>query len=239
VARTAFDLDLAPKPSSARLTALRYARRIRDLIELARLHRPIGIWLLLWPVLWAVWIAGASHPAPRRVLVVGMSTGAWTRVITSFPHVERIDIVEINPGYLQLVARYPEVAPLLSDPRVHIHIDDGRRWLRRHPEATFDLVVQNTTYHWRANATNLLSREYFAEVKSHMRPGAIATFNTTGSLDVLRTAQEVFPAAFKFRWFVYVSDHDFRTPPDVAFARLRECRLDGHPAFEPQLPILI
>jgi len=179
-------------------------------------------------------LLGASHPAPRRVLVVGMSTGAWTRVITSFPHVERIDIVEINPGYLQLVARYPEVAPLLSDPRVHIHIDDGRRWLRRHPEATFDLVVQNTTYHWRANATNLLSREYFAEVKSHMRPGAIATFNTTGSLDVLRTAQEVFPAAFKFRWFVYVSDHDFRTPPDVAFARLRECRLDGHPAFEPR-----
>ncbi len=56
------DLELAPKPSSGRLTALRYARRARDLLELARLHRPIGIWLLLWPVLWALWIAGAAHP---------------------------------------------------------------------------------------------------------------------------------------------------------------------------------
>ena len=56
------DLELAPKSSSGRLTALRYARRARDLIELARLHRPIGIWLLLWPVLWALWIAGAAHP---------------------------------------------------------------------------------------------------------------------------------------------------------------------------------
>jgi 4-hydroxybenzoate polyprenyltransferase len=74
VATNQFDLDLAPKPSSSKLTALRYARRARDLVELARLHRPIGIWLLLWPVLWAVWIAGASHPAPKVVVVFVLGT---------------------------------------------------------------------------------------------------------------------------------------------------------------------
>jgi 4-hydroxybenzoate polyprenyltransferase len=74
VAANQFDLDLAPKPSGAKLTALRYARRARDLIELARLHRPIGIWLLLWPVLWAVWIAGASHPAPKVLVVFVLGT---------------------------------------------------------------------------------------------------------------------------------------------------------------------
>ncbi|HTU65741.1 MAG TPA: 4-hydroxybenzoate octaprenyltransferase [Steroidobacteraceae bacterium] len=70
------DLDLAPKPSGARLTALRYARRARDLVELARLHRPIGIWLLLWPVLWAVWIAGGSHPSPKVLVVFVLGTVA-------------------------------------------------------------------------------------------------------------------------------------------------------------------
>ena len=74
VAANQFDLDLAPKPSGAKLTALRYARRARDLIELARLHRPIGIWLLLWPVLWGVWIAGASHPAPKVLVVFVLGT---------------------------------------------------------------------------------------------------------------------------------------------------------------------
>jgi 4-hydroxybenzoate polyprenyltransferase len=74
VAANQFDLDLAPKPSGARLTALRYSRRARALLELARLHRPIGIWLLLWPVLWAVWIAGASHPAPKVVVVFVLGT---------------------------------------------------------------------------------------------------------------------------------------------------------------------
>jgi 4-hydroxybenzoate polyprenyltransferase len=76
VAANQFDLDLAPRPSGARLAARRYARRARDLIELARLHRPIGIWLLLWPVLWAVWIAGAAHPAPKVLVVFVLGTVA-------------------------------------------------------------------------------------------------------------------------------------------------------------------
>jgi 4-hydroxybenzoate polyprenyltransferase len=76
VATPVLDLELAPSPSNGRLTALRYARRARDLIELARLHRPIGIWLLLWPVLWAVWIAGASHPTPKVLVIFVLGTVA-------------------------------------------------------------------------------------------------------------------------------------------------------------------
>ena len=37
--------------------------------RLARLHRPIGWLLLLWPTLWAVWIAGQGRPAPWIVAV--------------------------------------------------------------------------------------------------------------------------------------------------------------------------
>lgn len=36
---------------------------------LMRFDRPIGIFLLLWPTLWAVWIAGEGHPDP---LIVGV-----------------------------------------------------------------------------------------------------------------------------------------------------------------------
>ncbi len=38
-------------------------------VQLTRLNRPIGILLLLWPTLWAVWIAGAGHPSPLIVAV--------------------------------------------------------------------------------------------------------------------------------------------------------------------------
>jgi len=44
-------------------------RRLRNLARLMRLDRPIGIWLLLWPTLWALWIAAGGHPR-RRLLAI-------------------------------------------------------------------------------------------------------------------------------------------------------------------------
>jgi 4-hydroxybenzoate polyprenyltransferase len=37
---------------------------IHDYVLLTRLNRPIGIWLLLWPTLWALWIASRGQPKP-------------------------------------------------------------------------------------------------------------------------------------------------------------------------------
>src|ERR1700685_2869590 len=42
---------------------------LQDYVQLMRLNRPIGIWLLLWPTLWAVWIAGRGKPEPRLFLI--------------------------------------------------------------------------------------------------------------------------------------------------------------------------
>jgi 4-hydroxybenzoate polyprenyltransferase len=39
-----------------------------------RLHRPIGIWLLLWPTLWALWIASAGRPDQKIFLIFGLGT---------------------------------------------------------------------------------------------------------------------------------------------------------------------
>jgi 4-hydroxybenzoate polyprenyltransferase len=47
-----------------------YSRYLR----LMRLHRPIGLWLLLWPTLWALWIASAGHPDQNVFLVLVLGT---------------------------------------------------------------------------------------------------------------------------------------------------------------------
>ncbi len=44
--------------------------RARQYALLMRLDRPIGILLLLWPTLWAVWIAGEGKPDPKVVLIL-------------------------------------------------------------------------------------------------------------------------------------------------------------------------
>ncbi|HEX2139478.1 MAG TPA: 4-hydroxybenzoate octaprenyltransferase [Woeseiaceae bacterium] len=38
------------------------AAQLKNYVELMRLDKPIGIWLLLWPTLWALWLAGEGHP---------------------------------------------------------------------------------------------------------------------------------------------------------------------------------
>ncbi len=44
-------------------------QRLGAYARLIRLDRPIGIFLLLWPTLWALWIAGEGHPDWRVVVV--------------------------------------------------------------------------------------------------------------------------------------------------------------------------
>ena len=39
-----------------------------------RLDRPVGIWLLLWPTLWAVWIAGQGKPKPQIFIIFVLGT---------------------------------------------------------------------------------------------------------------------------------------------------------------------
>ncbi len=51
------------------MTTSSLARRLEAYAQLMRLDRPIGTWLLLWPVLWALWVAGAGRP-PERVLII-------------------------------------------------------------------------------------------------------------------------------------------------------------------------
>jgi len=43
--------------------------RVPDFLQLMRLDRPIGTWLLMWPTLWALWIAAEGIPG-RDVLLI-------------------------------------------------------------------------------------------------------------------------------------------------------------------------
>ena len=52
--------------------------RYFDFIRLARLDRPIGIYLLLWPTLWALWLAGMGWPGWHLFIVFLFGT-ALTR----------------------------------------------------------------------------------------------------------------------------------------------------------------
>jgi spermidine synthase len=176
-------------------------------------------------------IAGMG-PVPKRVLMIGLASGSWAQVIANHPDIEDFTIVEINPGYLPLIQRHPEVASLLQNPKVHIVIDDGRRWLVAHPKLRFDDIIMNTTFHWRANTTNLLSTEFLRLAHAHLNPGGLLYYNTTFSNDVLATGIAEFPYALRVSSFLAVSDSPLRLDKDRWKTMLSEYRIDGRPVFD-------
>ncbi|MCG6942552.1 MAG: 4-hydroxybenzoate octaprenyltransferase [Thiohalocapsa sp.] len=46
-----------------------WRERLDAYVHLVRLHKPIGIFLLMWPALWALWLAGNGQP-PWLVVVI-------------------------------------------------------------------------------------------------------------------------------------------------------------------------
>jgi spermidine synthase len=172
------------------------------------------------------------HPRPRDVLMVGLATGAWAQIVAANPDVQRLTIVEINPGYLQLIRKYKAVTSILDNPKIEIVIDDGRRWLNRHPGQKFDAIIQNTTWHFRPNVTNLLSDEYLRLSAAHLRDGGIFMYNTTGSKRAMLTGCSVFPYAV--REFNMMVGSNAPLKPDYARMRqsLEALTIDSKPVFD-------
>jgi predicted membrane-bound spermidine synthase len=176
------------------------------------------------------------HAAPRDVLMVGLASGSWAQVLANNPDVASLTIVEINPAYAGLVAGNANVASVLSNPKVRLVTDDGRRWLRMNEARRFDAIVMNTTYHFRANSTNLLSVEFLALLKAHLNPGGIAFYNTTDSSRVQRTGCTTFEHGARFMNHLVLSS----TPIAWNFARwqrtLLAYRIDGRSILDASRP---
>ena len=68
--RNATDMD----QGTGRGTRSAMGLRLREYARLMRLDRPIGIWLLLWPVLWALWVSADGHPDERLFVIFVIGT---------------------------------------------------------------------------------------------------------------------------------------------------------------------
>ena len=66
--------------------------RLWQYLRLMRVDRPIGTMLLLWPTLWAVWVAADGHPQPHILvifiagvfLMLGVQSSFFDRVEVGF-----------------------------------------------------------------------------------------------------------------------------------------------------------
>ena len=171
------------------------------------------------------------HPNPRRVLMIGLGSGSWGQVVAHHPRLQTLDIIEINPGYLEVLHRYALVRSLLDNPKVQIHIDDGRRWLSQATDARFDVILSNTSFHWRANSSHVLSAQFLELAARRLAPGGIVYFNTTGSAAAARTACASFASGLRFANFMAVGNGRVEFNAERFKDALRIYRIDGRSPF--------
>lgn len=127
----------------------------------------------------------------ENVLVIGYGTGSIAEAVLKIPNVKKLTVIEINQTLMRNLRKMELFQNLLSDPRLEIVYDDGRRFLLREKEK-FDLIFMNSLRTTTSYSNNLYSKQFFELVAKRLTPSGI--FSTwTDEFDVMsKTITTVF-----------------------------------------------
>jgi spermidine synthase len=122
-----------------------------------------------WPV--------AMHAGAENALLISYGVGNTAKALVDTRTLARIDVVDISRDILALSEFiYPDPADHpLNDPRVHVHVEDGRFFLQttnRH----YDLITGEPPPPKNAGVVNLYTREYFQLIHDRLTQGGIVTY---------------------------------------------------------------
>jgi predicted membrane-bound spermidine synthase len=119
----------------------------------------------------------AIHADMRSALLISYGVGTTAKALTDTRSFERIDMVDISRDVFEMNdIVYPDPATHpLGDPRVHVHIDDGRYYLQT-TQRRYDLITGEPPPPKMAGVVNLYTREYFELVRSRLAEGGITTY---------------------------------------------------------------
>ncbi|KAK0532870.1 saccharopine dehydrogenase (NADP+, L-glutamate-forming) [Tilletia horrida] len=114
----------------------------------------------------------ASHPDPKRVLVIGGGDGGVLREVVKHDAVEEAVLCDIDEAVPRLSAKYlPHMAAGLKHPKATVHIGDGFAFLKQ-PEnkGAFDVIITDSSDPV-GPAQALFEKPYFQLLKEALKPG--------------------------------------------------------------------
>ena len=121
-------------------------------------------WLSLLPVL--------LRPELSRMLIVGLGGGLTVESVPST--VQEISVIELEDEVMRAhewLATRRSTSPL-SDPRVHLVLNDARGALQL-TDARFGAIISQPSHPWTAGASHLYTREFFSLAAEHLEPDGV------------------------------------------------------------------
>jgi spermidine synthase len=164
-------------------------------------------------------------------MAVGLGIGATPYGMSRDPRLGHLDVVEICGGEIDLLRGLgrrgsAEMDRLLGDPRVDIHVGDGRKFLLSSKER-FDVLTVDVVRPQSAFSGNLYSVEFYELLRSRLdADGLVSQWQATPR--VLNSATEVFPHVLRFTvpsydgsQFMVASQRPITFDRDAVLARFR------------------
>jgi spermidine synthase len=87
-----------------------------------------------------------SHPAPKRICIVGGGDCGTLQEVLRHSEVEQVTQVDIDERVTRLAERYfPELTAGNRDPRARLLFDDGIAWVANADPGTLDIIIVDST----------------------------------------------------------------------------------------------
>jgi spermidine synthase len=184
-----------------------------------------------------------EHPAPRRILLIG--GGANGSIAQALEHstIDRIDYVELDPALIAMSRQFfpAQYAAWVSDPRVHTHYSDGRRYLKNTADI-FDVIILSVPDPQTAQLNRYYTVEFFRSARDHLAPGGLLALELRSSEETIspnlaeflrcvqRTLNEVFSYTVAIpgdtiHFFATTQPGVLTDNPQILISRLRSRKL--------------
>ncbi len=156
--------------------SLQAAARLRD-------GEPVVTGPPLFGYLRAFDLVPAIRPDAKRVLMVGLGSGAAAMRLHELRPELDIDVVEIDRKVVELAREWFGYRDAENgNPRIRTHVSDGRTWLATQDDASFDAIVLDT-YFADSIPFHLTTREFLQLAKDRLAPDGIVAANLIGAVE--------------------------------------------------------
>ena len=161
-----------------------------------------GLWAFSYPdpeiAEWTAHPPLLIHPEPRRVLLLGGAVSGVLDGVLAHPSVSRVDVVELDP---QLVTLAQEALPAvasdaLADPRVSLHLTDGRAFVRR-AAGPYDVILLALPDPRNAQLNRFYTEEFYGLCSRLLAEDGLLATGVSGSADMLGPTQAEYVASVR------------------------------------------
>jgi spermidine synthase len=123
-----------------------------------------------------VYLPIALQPDARDALLISFGVGSTAKALTDSAGLKHIDVVDISREILEMSSViYNDADNPLHDPRVSVHIEDGRFFLGTHTQK-YDLITSEPPPPKVAGVVNLYTQEYFQAIRDHLTPNGRTSY---------------------------------------------------------------